>query len=240
MRIGKFGFVNNFLPYYKLEKDSRYQIIESTPKKLVEMFEKSKIVYAPIPTFELIRKNYEPNRFCIASDGEVYSVVIISKRNRFDDSPVAITAQSMTSANMMRIIKEVKGLINELVILDCNVEEMLKNFEHALVIGDEAIKARMRYRVLMDVGEEWKEITGLPAVFGVAVSKVDGIDEEVIKSVNWGRRNIEEVVGVASQKFRLPEEFLYHYFSSLIHKLGKRERKSIEVFKEMCYEYRLL
>ncbi|MEM0203371.1 MAG: menaquinone biosynthesis protein [Archaeoglobaceae archaeon] len=240
MKIGKFGFVNNFLPYYKLEKDGKYEILEGTPRRLAEMFEQREICYAPIPTYELVKKGYEPKRFCIASDGEVYSVIVVSKKKRLDDSPIAITSQSMTSANMMRIIKRERGLVNNLVVVNGKLDEVLQRFDHALVIGDEAIKARMRYRVLMDLGEEWKEITGLPAVFGVAVSRVDGIDEDVIESLRWGRRNVEEIARVASEKFRLPEEFLSHYFTSLIHELGQREKRAIEVFREMCYEHRLL
>ncbi|MEM0022705.1 MAG: MqnA/MqnD/SBP family protein, partial [Archaeoglobaceae archaeon] len=96
MKIGKFGFVNNFLPYYKLEKDGKYEILEGTPRRLAEMFEQREICYAPIPTYELVKKGYEPKRFCIASDGEVYSVIIVSKKKRLDDSPIAITSQSMT------------------------------------------------------------------------------------------------------------------------------------------------
>lgn len=240
MRIGKFGFVNNFLPYYKLERDGRYKVYEGTPRKLAEMFEKGEICYAPIPTYELIKKGYEPKKFCVASDGEVYSVIVVSKKKRLDDSPIAITSQSMTSASMMRIIKREKGLVNDLVVVNGGVESMLRDFDHALIIGDEAIRARMRYRVVMDLGEEWKEITGLPAVFGVAVAKVEGVDEDVIESLRWGKKNVEEIVKVASEKFRLPEDFLFHYFSSLIHELGQKERKSLEVFGEMCREHRLL
>ncbi|MEM1578054.1 MAG: menaquinone biosynthesis protein [Archaeoglobaceae archaeon] len=240
MRIGKFGFINNFLPYYKLEKDGEFEIIEGSPRLLSEMFERGELCYAPIPAFELIRKNYEAKKFCVASNGEVYSVIVVSKKRRLDDSPIAITANSITSANMMKIIKFEKGMINRLVEFNGTLEEMLAKFNHALVIGDEAIKARMLYRVLMDIGEEWKDLTGLPAVFGVSVSRVNGIDEKVIESLKWGLKNISEVVSVASQKFRLPEEFLFHYFSSLIHELGVKERKSLKVFEEMCYEHRLL
>lgn len=240
MRIGKFGFVNNFMPYYRLEMEGKYEIVEGTPRILAELFERGEIVYAPIPTFELIKKGYEPKRFCVASDGEVYSVIVVSKRKRLDDSPIAVTANSLTSANMMKIIKEERGMLNKLISCNGSVEEMLKNFDHALVIGDEAIRARMRFRVLMDIGEEWKEITGLPAVFGIAVSRVEGIDEDVISSLRWGRKNMEEIARIASEKFKLPEEFLMHYFSSLIHELGMRERKSVEVFEEMCREYGLL
>lgn len=240
MRIGKFGFVNNFLPYYKLEKEGKYEVVQGSPKTLTEMFEKGEIVYAPIPAFELLKKGYKPGKFCVASDGEVYSVIVVSKKKRLDDSPIAITENSITSANMMRIIKAEKGLINKLVVVNGKLEDMLRNFEHALVIGDEAIKARMLYRVLMDLGEEWKDLTGLPAVFGVSVSRLEGIDDEILKSLRWGREHIDEVARVASEKFRLPEEFLRRYFETLIHELGGKERRSLEVYAELCHEHGLL
>ncbi|TDA30623.1 MAG: futalosine synthase [Archaeoglobi archaeon] len=240
MRIGKFGYVNNFLPYYRLERGGKYEIVEGTPRRLAEMYEGGEIVYAPIPAFELIKRGYNPRKFCVASDGEVYSVIVVSRKKRLDDSPIAITGNSLTSANMMRIIKAEKGLINKLVVLNGKVDEMLRDFDHALVIGDEAIKARMIYRVIMDLGEEWKELTGLPAVFGVSVSRVEGIDEELLNSLKWGREHMEEVVKVASEKFRLPEEFLRKYFDKLIHELGSKEKKSLEVYGELCHEHGLL
>jgi chorismate dehydratase len=204
------------------------------------MYEGGEIVYAPIPAFELIKRGYNPRKFCVASDGEVYSVIVVSRKKRLDDSPIAITGNSLTSANMMRIIKAEKGLINKLVVLNGKVDEMLRDFDHALIIGDEAIKARMIYRVIMDLGEEWKELTGLPAVFGVSVSRVEGIDEELLNSLKWGREHMEEVVKVASEKFRLPEEFLRKYFDKLIHELGSKEKKSLEVYGELCHEHGLL
>ncbi|MCX8172687.1 MAG: menaquinone biosynthesis protein [Archaeoglobaceae archaeon] len=240
MKIGKFGFVNNFLPYFKLEKEKKYEIVEGTPRKLSEMFEKGEIVYAPIPSFEILKKGYDPGKFCVASDGEVYSVIVASKRKRLDDSPIAIMDNSITSANMMKIIKAEKGLINKLVPVNGKFDEIVRNFDHVLVIGDEAIKARMVYRVLMDIGEEWKELTGLPAVFGISVSRVDGIDEDVLSSLEWGRKHIDEVVRFASEKFKLPEEFLLRYFETLIHTFGSKERKSLEVFGELCYECGIL
>jgi chorismate dehydratase len=112
------------------------------------------------------------------------------------------------------------------------------------VIGDEAIKARMLFRVVMDLGEEWKELTDLPMVFGVSASKrnfdASQIDKDVLNSLEWGEKNIDEVVEKASIRFRLPEDFLYAYFRALIHKMGDKEEKGLREFGEMCREYGLL
>lgn len=246
MKIGKFGLVNNFLPYYHLEKQNRYEIVEDTPKNLAEMLLSGKIDYAPVPTFFYLknRSKLSTYSFCVGSDGEVYSVVVVSKRKRLDDSPIAVTKKSLSSANMLRIIKQEKALVNKLVIYEGDFKEMLRDFDHALVIGDEAIKARMVFRVVMDIGEEWKEITGLPAVFGVSASlrdlKLEEVDRDLLNSYRKGMESIDEIVEIASMKFRMPPEFLEIYFKKLVHEMGSKERKSIEVFGELSHEYGLL
>ncbi len=249
VRIGKFGFVNNFLAYYRLEMEGKYEIVEASPKSLAEMLDRGELIYAPIPAYHLIKRNYKPHRFCIAADGEVYSVVVVSKKKRLDDSPIAITSKSLTSVNMLRIIARERGMINKLIVVDGSVDEMLSRFNHALVIGDEALMARMLYRVLLDIGEEWKEITGKTAVFGVSASRVleDGaekvaeeVDENIMSSLRWGREHMDVVVEAASIKYRLPKDFLRRYFTSLVHEMGSKEMAGLRTFEEMCREYGLI
>jgi len=247
MKIGKFGLINNFLPYYFLEKDGRYEIVEETPKKLAEKIIDGSIDYAPIPSFFYLKKKdvLRRYRFCVASDGEVYSVVVVSKKGRLDDSPIAVTSKSVTSASMMEIIKRERYLINKLVPCNGNFFEMMKNYDHALLIGDEAIKARMIFRVVMDLGEEWKEITGLPAVFGISASLslkkgIESVDLDLIESYRKGLASIDEIVEIASMKFRMPAEFLETYFKNLRHVAGKKELKSLRVFEELSHEHGLL
>jgi predicted solute-binding protein len=50
IKIGKFGFVNYYLPYYQLEQNGM-QIIETLPKQLAGMFETGEIDFAPVPSF---------------------------------------------------------------------------------------------------------------------------------------------------------------------------------------------
>jgi len=245
MRIGKFGYVNNFLPYYHLEQVGKYEIVDAPPGKMEEMMQAGELHYAPIPSFSFLSSDdLRRYRFCVASDGEVYSVIVVSRKKRLDDAPIAVTTHSRTSINLLRIILREKGMINRVVPVDGTAADMLKDFDHALVIGDEAIKARMLFRVVMDLGEEWKELTGLPMVFGVSASKnnVDAsqIDSDVLNSLEWGERHMNEVVEKASLRFRLPGDFLYAYFRALIHRMGSREEKGLREFGEMCREHGLL
>ncbi len=248
VRIGKFGFVNNFLPYYWLERNG-VRAIEASPRKLAEMIEEREIDFAPVPSFYYL-KNKDKLRsydFCVASRNRVLSVVLVSEWKMLDDDDgyIAVTEQTLTSLNLLKIILSERGLKSRVVLVkESKASELLKHCTHALVIGDEAIKARMSYHVVMDLGEEWRKLTGYPMVFGISASPkgkdMSEINKAVMESVEWGEANIEVVVAEAEKKFGMPKKFLEEYFKSLTFRVGVKERKGLELFEEKCHEYGLL
>jgi chorismate dehydratase len=186
-------------------------------------------------------RNYD---FCIASRDRVLSVVVVSNGKNLDGS-IAISNASLTSVNLLRIILKERGLSNRLVMTEgSNAGELLKTCNNALVIGDEAIKARMVYRVVMDLGEEFYELTGYPMVFGISASlkekNLNEVDRIIMKSVDWGLNNMKEVVKAARKKFFMPEEFLEEYFNTLCYRFGSKEQRGLESFEELCKENGLI
>ncbi len=246
MRIGKFGYLNNYLPYYWLEKQG-YDVVESNPREMTELLGSS-IDFAPVPAFYYLlnKERLRSYDFCVASTNRVISVLVVSRNNKsLDNSSIAVTDHSMTSVNLLKIILREKGMENELVApQDSKPTPLLNNSNYALVIGDEAIKARMLYRVVMDLGEEWYELTGKPMVFGISASLI-GFDASVtndlvLKSIDWGWENLKEVVSAAESKFKMPGEFLEEYFKTLSYKMGNREKKGLDLFEVLCHEHELL
>ncbi|NQE45022.1 Chorismate dehydratase [ANME-1 cluster archaeon GoMg2] len=248
IKIGKFGFVNNFLPYYRLEQNG-VRVIEALPKKLAGMFDEGKIDFAPVPSFYYIKnkdklRTYE---FCVASKNSVLSVVLVSNGKMRDggSESIAVTDQTVTSLNLLKIILREKGRKNKIVpVNNCKASELLKHGTYALVIGDEAIKARLRYKVVMDLGVEWRELTGYPMVFGISTSRKDRdmteVNRTVMDSIEWGEKNVEVVVAEAAEKFGMPVDFLDEYFKSLTYQMGAKEKRGLELFEEKCHEYGLL
>ena len=250
MRIGKFGFLNNFLPYFLLEQNggTGIEIYEGSPRELTAMFERGEIDFAPLPSFYYIKnktqlRSYE---FCVASNGSVLSVLLVSECGIQDEEGcIAATNQTVTSLNLLKVILKEKGLRNKIYQLnEIGAGELLKHGTYALVIGDEALKARARYKVVMDLGEEWHELTGYPMVFGISVSS-NGMDmseanSAVMRSLEWGEKNMEEVLREAKKRFSMPDELLERYLNTLTYRLGERERKGLEIFEAKCHEYELL
>ncbi|MBW2708775.1 MAG: menaquinone biosynthesis protein, partial [Deltaproteobacteria bacterium] len=226
MRIGKFGLINNFLPYFRLEQEG-IPIIEAPPARLAVMFERGEIDFAPVPSFYYI-KNRDRLRhydFCVASKDSVLSVLVVSQKEALDDGSIAITNQTMTSLNLLKIILNERKMKNSLVpVNESGAGALLKHCDHALVIGDEAIKARRTCKVVMDLGEAWRSLTGCSMVFGISVSRKDAdmgeVNEKVMESVRWGEENIHRVVIEAEKKFESGKGILERYFESLTYRMG--------------------
>ncbi len=246
MRIGKFGYLNNYLPYYWLEKQG-YDVVESNPREMTELLGSS-IDFAPVPAFYYLlnKDRLRSYNFCVASTDRVISVLVVSRNNKdLNKGSIAITNHSMTSVNLLKVILREKGMENKLVAPHSSKPTpLLDNSEYALVIGDEAIKARMLYRVVMDLGEEWYELTGKPMVFGISASlkgvDASATDELVMESIDWGWENLEEIVAAAESKFKMPGEFLEEYFKTLSYKMRNNEKKGLNLFEVLCHEHGLL
>ncbi len=247
MRIGKFGYLNNFLPYYFIEERGDVEIIETTPREMASKLLNGEIDYAPVPAFFYLSKKdlLRHYNFCVASEGKVLSVVVVSRDKELDSNSIAVTKDTMTSVNLLKIVLKEKGMENDLVPMEtAKASEMLKKCRHALVIGDEAIKARMIYRVVMDLGEEWHELTSLPMVFGISASLREKdsskADSKILESLKKAYSRFDEVVDAAELTFKMPREFLVEYFRTLRFEFGEKERRGLNEFEKFCRDYGLL
>lgn len=231
--VGKFGLLNNFLPYYYIDGT-----VQATPKQMTKLLLEGKIVYAPVPSiFYINNKNIlRRYRFCISSDGEVMSVAIFSKDGKIGER-VAVTSESMTSATIFKIIVKELNLKCRIYEVEMKAEEALKVFDSILLIGDEALRAHLKYKVAMDVGKAWKDLTGFPAVFGISASlkefDASEIDRKILESTKRAYENFDEVVKKASEMFGFPEKLVAKYFKILNFELGKKEEKGLEIFEEL-------
>ena len=183
--------------------------------------------------------------FCIASKNRVLSVLVVSKEKMLHGGRIAVTNQTTTSVNLLEIVLKELGMKNEIVpVNESGAGELLKHCPNALVIGDEAIKARLTREVVMDLGETWRKLTGCPMVFAISASLGDmdmgEVNRDIMESLEWGKKNIEMIVAEAEKRFNIPAEFLRNYFESLTYCIGASERKGLELFEEKCHEYGLL
>jgi len=104
----------------------------------------------------------------IASRRAVRSILLVSKVPRERIRTVALDTSSMTSAALTRVLfARWWGGQPEFVAMTPDLEQMLRQHDAALVIGDPALRIdRSRY-FTYDLAEEWVGLTGKPFVFAV-------------------------------------------------------------------------
>jgi len=104
----------------------------------------------------------------IASCRAVRSILLVSKMPREQIRNVALDTSSMTSAALTKVLfAKWWGGQPEFAAMTPDVEQMLRQHDAALVIGDPALRTdRSRY-FTYDLAEEWIGLTGKPFVFAV-------------------------------------------------------------------------
>lgn len=180
MRLGRIDYLNCYPFYYHMLEKQPLKDVTVYPalpselnrlmaEKSLEMSPISAAAYADITQDALLLPD-----FCISSAGLVKSVILASRFPIEDlrEKKIGLTSASRTSVVLLKLILK-KFYSCEPVYLEAGPRPNLKDYDAALLIGDDAMTEEIDaapYRY--DLGELWLEKTGLPVVFAVfAVSR---------------------------------------------------------------------
>jgi chorismate dehydratase len=124
--------------------------------------------------------------------------------------------------------------------------------ETVLLIGDKVITDAPpgdRYPFQMDLGEAWKELTGLPFVYAVWMCRSDRAQDPTITAAaaildrqrRHNQTRLDWIVSRHAGQHRWPEETARRYLGSLLRfEIGERERVAAEHFLAQCAELGLV
>jgi predicted solute-binding protein len=119
---------------------------------------------------------------------------------------------------------------------------MLSRCDAALVIGDPALAIdplHVPYRVL-DLGDEWTSMTGLPMVFAVWAARPDapGQDSKPFSdSLSFGLEHLEQIVREYHSKVGISVDLARKYLTEhIVFELGGREYEGLERFLQYAAE----
>jgi chorismate dehydratase len=185
-RIGHIGFLN----YYPLKWGLRrvgglpgaIEVTDS-PDKLNDALVAADLDISAISLVECLRHADElvvlPD-IAIGSDGAVMSCLMVSRipLDDLDGKPVALGSQSRTSIRLAQLLLEdVTGVRPRYFSSPPDLVAMLARAPAAVLIGDAALRARAAAPWLgldvHDLGEMWRQWTGLPFVFALLAARRD-------------------------------------------------------------------
>jgi len=261
-RVGHIQFINCFPLFYGLiEKKFLLEVdlIKGNPTDLNRMLKDNLLDLAPISSIAYAR-NYRdyvlmPD-ISVSADGEVKSIYLFSKVPIQDlhGKKIALTNISATSQALLRIIMtKHHKVIPEYFSSAPELGAMLLEAEAALLIGDDALRAKYNADgrlFVYDLGQEWKEYTGLPMVFAVwAIRKefasaspeqVRIIHETFKDSMQLSLNNIQAVAAKAAQWEEFPAQYLVDYFNSLRFDFDAHQQEGLAEYYRQAEEMGLI
>jgi chorismate dehydratase len=233
-RVGKVRYINSEPVYYGIEEgtvEAGCDLIEGTPAELNRMLARgdldisviSSVAYAQSPeAFRLL-----PD-LAISCDGAVGSVLCVSRLppQALDGERVLITRESLTSVYLIRLLLERGYGVRPIYLRGEVPEELPRGVAAGLLIGDPALRAghAHRYPCQLDLGQGWKEMTGLPFVFALW-----GVREEFYRESPETTRRLHRAL-LASKAYSLGR---VEALSTAVHaRVGISEEACLNYFRK--------
>lgn len=254
-RVGHIQFINCFPLFYGLIEKKfllEIELIKGNPTDLNRMLGDNLLDLAPIPSIAYAR-NYRdyvllPD-ISISCDGEVKSIYLFSRLpiDKLHNKKIALTNISRTSQALLRVLMaRYYNISPEYFQSAPELGAMLMEADAALLIGDDALRARYKTHdrlYIYDLGQEWKKLTGLPMVFAVWAIRRDFahnhrdelrlIRDTFTESIKFSLEYIQDCAAKASQWEDFSADYLVEYFNSLRFDFDTRKQEGLlQYYKE--------
>ncbi len=201
-----------------------------------------------VPVIEVFRQDLEiVSDVCISSDGAVRSIYLLHRKELCDICTVALDTSSRTSVALTRILlAEGYGVRPIEHDASPNISAMLSEADAAVLIGDPALKLNVAGGDFqrLDLGEEWKRLTGLPMVYAAWAGRPGQIAGDAAlfrESYEWGKRHISEIIEIESGTRGLPRELSAEYLTQRIkYELDENAHKGMQEFQRLAQVHGLV
>jgi chorismate dehydratase len=252
-RVGHIQFLNCLPIYWGLMRSGALLDVDlrkDTPDRLSADLVAGNLDIGPITLVEYLRHADDllllPN-LAVGSDGPVLSVNLISTRPlaELDGRPVALGSTSRTGVMLAQmLLAERYQAEPEYFRCPPELTQMLMEADAGVLIGDPALRAMYEAPRLgltvTDLGQAWKEWTGLPMVFAVwAVRKdfaaanpgaVKDVHEAFQRSRDLCLGELDEAAAAAARWEPFDADTLANYFRALDFSLGDRQVAGLREF----------
>jgi chorismate dehydratase len=258
-RVGHIQFLNCLPLYWGLMRSGALLDVDlhkDTPDRLNAALVAGDLDIGPISLVEYLRHADEllllPD-IAVGSDGPVLSVNLVSTvpLAELDGRRVALGSTSRTGVLLARMLLAGRyGAQPEYFDCPPDLTEMLLEADGAVLIGDVALRALYeaprRGLTVTDLGQAWRDWTGLPMVFaawGVRrdfaeanPGQVKDVHEAFRRSREVCLRELDEVAAAAARWEPFDAATLASYFRVLDFSLGARQVAGVREFARRAAE----
>jgi chorismate dehydratase len=234
LRIGLFPYLNVQPLIHGFRDDSSVVLEIDLPSRIADRFRKDELDLAMVPSFEAATLDAKIlDSACIASDGEVETVILHHRLPLDQVKTLAVDEASRTSAALAKVlIADASGRVPRTTPFS-PPGEAPPDADAVVVIGDPAFLWRAEGFARMDLGQEWRRRNQLPFVFAVMVSHPRISAAAVAGRVEQAKRRGLDAASTIAHSYNagVDAERAEHYLRHVIrYDLGERERRGLALF----------
>ena len=259
MKLGRIPWINCYPVYAAIDRGLvgvPAELVSGTAAELNDLLAAGELQVSVVSAVEYARNAAHYHLLpdlAITSDGPVHSVALFSRRPvaELDRRTILITASSRTSVLLLDLLCRHRwGVRPHFATARAEAADLASlgglPHEAVLVIGDAALllRAEGRYPVRVDLGEAWKDWTGLPFVFAVWAARRDADDASVqrvhrglLDARAWGLAHLDELALEAHQRTGVAERACREYLGDLDYALSYRHLAGLtDFFRRLAHE----
>ncbi len=261
IRIGRIRYFNVAPVYYGFDQGMKWENIEwvqGSPAVLNRLMATGAIDISPVSSAAYAeyqdRWMLLPD-LSISSFGKVMSVLLVSRHpmHLLSGKKVCITDESASAAALLKLILAHHQVEPEYSISEIpGPDELDPSIAGFLVIGDKAMKTKWHryFPFVLDLGEIWRQISGLPFVYAVwAIRKqfaeerpdvVSEIHAAFLRSKIQGLASIPAICKRVSQYTGLPVDLLQNYYRQLLFDFDSNKKLGLQLFYDHLFNHGLI
>lgn len=253
VRLGAVSYLNSRPLTYGLDQDDLFRVDYGVPSACAEDLAAGRIDVGMIPIVEYARRPPDLRivpGLAIGSEGEVLTVRLFH-RGRLDRvRRVAADTSSRTSVVLLRILlRERYGIDPEIAAAPPDLDAMLHGADAALLIGDPVLPLvgpeGAAGRSSLDLGREWRELTGRPCVFAFWAGREKAVAAGHVARLQRARREgVAHMAGIAAgfQRERAGSAELYEGYlrDHICYDLGPPQIGALDEFYRLAHRHRLI
>jgi chorismate dehydratase len=239
IKVGAVSYLNTKPLLYGIKNHpviNEIELTEEYPSLLAQKLIEGSIDVGLVPVAIIpdLKEWHIVGDYCIGCDGAVASVCLFSEVPMEEIKKVYLDYQSRTSVMLLKILLKEYWQKN-VEFIEAASEDYrneIKDTTAGLVIGDRALEQKQHSKYCYDLGEAWKDHTGLPFVFAAWISNKQ-LPESFIVQFNAankdGLERLDAVIAEADYSFFDLREY---YMKRISYKLDGEKKRGLSTFLE--------
>ncbi len=239
IKVGAVSYLNTKPLIYGFEQGMMKDAVELSfdyPANVAKQLLNDEIDIGLVPAavLPLMKEYHIISDYCIGTEGTVASVCLFSDVPLEEIRSILLDYQSRTSVALLKVLlKNHWKITPELINAEKGFEQQISGNRAGLVIGDRAFVQRNHSKYIYDLGQVWKDFTGLPFVFAVWASNKpvsDAFSEAFNEATGKGFDFLDAIVAAIPP---ISYDLKKYYTENISYTLDGQKKAALQQFHQL-------